>query len=287
MNNTQRLVYALIIAVGFLIISSLFSFQPGEFDWIFFVIAVGYSVISSVLCVFIVSAIVDSNPSVISSRLSICDSYETIEKERMWEKYKELYVKEHSVTNFYKAYNLYYYKGRNFASKRENPALNKAQFKRQFLDKSLKEQIKHESITLRKKNQIKKLVDDQDNVNYFDTERMKYKSNDFLVKPVSVYFKKIVAFLVQLVSLFLAVYSIYHFSVDLTKELSIKFSLLAVLFMGDVFTVWANVNNEIKYWKEKSINIATVIEILHGKRESDLKESIQFHVFASIKENDE
>ena len=272
-------IYFLIILVGIIILTSFVQFSFGSFDWPFFIIMMVYLVISSVLELFITSAVVSINSEVCSARIRRNEAYKKIEAEEKWDDYKKAYIESHTITNFHRAYCCYAFTSDSYAFERKGAALSKADFKKAYLAKQLKEVTKGEKIGFIRKRKMFYYEKDQDDTSFIDKMHLKYLRGEFLGKSGKDYVKGIISALLELASIGTAVFSMIHFSFD--SALSYKLLILIAIFAGDVFLTISNIKADIKYEIDIADNAEDVAKMLINNEKSGIENTLAYHEFHS------
>ncbi len=270
-------IYFLIILIGIIILTSFVQFSFGSFDWPFFIIMMAYLVISSVLEYFITSAVVSINSEVCSARIRRNEAYKKIDAAEKWDDYKKAYIKDHVIANFRRAYCCYAFTSDSYAFERKAVALSKADFKKAYLAKQLKDATKGEKISFIRKRKMLYYERDQDDASFIDKMHLKYLRSEFLGKSGKDYVKGIISTLSELVSTGIAVFSMVHFSFD--SALSYKLLILIAIFAGDVFLTISNIKTDIKYEIDLADNAEDIAKMLINNEKSGIENTLAYHEF--------
>lgn len=281
-NDLKRILssFSLIFICALIFLTSFFNFSFKEFDWPFFILSICYLFFSTIIGIFAAKIIASGNKMVLASRTSLNKSLRKIDEGNKWDDYKKEFVQSHTVTNFYDAYVLYYFKNEDCAYRRKNAKLSEHDFKSKFLNKDLINELNGEKISIIKKIKIKQLVHDQDDCSHIDKTIIRYKKGDYLGKFSSQLIIELFSILMSLGSFVLSLLIGIRF--DILSVLNIKLFLFVFLFIGDFYFIYKTTNAYIDYEVGMAKAYEDICEILINGKESDNKKRFAYHVFKEI-----
>lgn len=270
-------IYFLIILVGIIVLTSFLQFVFGPFDWPFFVVMMLYTILSTVLEYFITNGFVSLNSEVCSARIRKNNAYTQMEKAQVWDKYKEVFIRDHTINNFHRAYCCYAFTSDTYSFERKDIKLTKTQFKQAYLSKNLKQATKGEKINIIRKRKMLYYEKDQDDTSFIDRMHLKFLRGEHLGKAPKEYAKTIVSLSLEVASFALAIVSMVHFSFNVT--LSYKLLILIAFFAGDVFLTISNIRADIRYEIDIADNAENVAKMLINNESSGIEHTLAYHDF--------
>lgn len=239
--------WALVVCLGFSIITSFGSLKFIEFDWKYMIVVIIYFVFSEIIFNVIGNIFVNMNGNVIEARKIKFKCYEIIDNNNCWEKLSLISLYEKIIISCIKAYYIFrgQFKRTNTNIIQENDDSDFVSFRNKFIRKELSgEYLRSNRISLIKRIKILRLQKNQDNESCWENEYLRFKTGGLIPSSLSKYLYNTVSIILSIVPLCITI--VVTINIVPSETFAFRLALLGIIFIADLVSMIVRIKIDIK-----------------------------------------